>query len=155
MPATQGLQYVHPGKRKAGSCRGCRAQGSQQPSLGRHEPFQVPGQRLGQGQQPQRLRGRCTVYDHQIPRAGLDLGPKLEQSHDLIGPGELGQLVRYHRVDPESLEHGQEIVLHRAPGAPDTMGRAELQGAKTRFDLDHRVGIIGRSCQVDTQGVAE
>ena len=81
--------------------------------------------------------------------------PQLEQRDDLVGAGELGQLVGHHRVDTQPLEHGQEIVLHRPPGTPDAVSSTELQGGQAGLDLDHRVGVVRRGHQVNTQRVTE
>ena len=55
--------------------------------LGREDPVHVPAQRLGQGEQPERLRSGRAVDDHHVPAAGEHLGAQLQQREDLLGPG--------------------------------------------------------------------
>ena len=86
----------------------------------------MPGQRLGQGQQPQRLGGGCAVDDDEVPTARLRPAAQLQQSRDLLRAGQRRQLLRDDRIDAYGVEDLQQVVLYDAPLATDPCLGAHL-----------------------------
>jgi hypothetical protein len=99
----------HRRARDPGQQRTHRPQGA---ALRREDPLDVPGQRLGQREQPQRLTSRRAVDDDEVPRAARHLPGDLEQGEDLLGARQDRELLGLQRVDAGPLEQTEQVALH-------------------------------------------
>ena len=111
--------------------------------------LQVPAERLGQREQPQRLGGRRAVDDQRVPVAGEREFAHREQGEDLVDAGQHGQLVRGDRVDAAAREHVDEEALHVAPGGFEPALRVDLHRPQRRRHL----GRFAR--ERDVEGIGE
>ena len=162
VPARHHLEHLRGRQRHAGRGGRSRAQRPDEPALGRQQAVEVPGERLGQGEQAQRLGGGRAVDDDEVPWPRLDLRPQLEERGDLVGPRQRGELLGDDGVDAEGAEHAQEVVLHHPPGAVEGVWRADLQGREARARPRPAPGgaappepRCGWAREVDVEGVAE
>ena len=94
------------------------------------EPLQVGGQRLGQREQAQRLRGRPAVDDHDLPRTGLGEPPHLRQREQVLDAGQHRELVGEDLVDPDPGQQRPQVPLQGAPRAVEQHPGVDVRGAQ-------------------------
>ena len=155
VPASQRLEDGDPGQRQPGGRRGGRPQPAEQAALGGQQPVEVPGERLGQGQQAQRLGGGGAVDDDQVPQPRLDLGRAAR-----AGPAPPRR--RAARSAPRRPPGRRRPRRGRRPGSPGPRATTDgprrraltCERVQARLDLDRLLGAA-RGVEVDPEGVAE
>ncbi|MCO5546649.1 hypothetical protein L7F22_000083 [Adiantum nelumboides] len=113
------------------------------------QPLQVARQRLGQGEQPQRLRGRAAVDDDDVVLAGVGQALHLDQREEVLDAGQHGQLVGDELVHPGPGEHRAQVPLQVAPGALEQVPGLDVGAPQVLGDLG------GLGAQLGVQRVAE
>ena len=131
----------------------------------REDPLHVPGEDVGQAQQPDRLGRRRAVDDEHVPLARLGVGLDVAQGEHLVEPGHHRQLLGLDGLDPGPVEHLDQPVLDLAPGLLHPLLRVELLARQARGDhgrlgaerhveaVGQRVGRVGRDDERAQAGV--
>lgn len=113
----------------------------------------MPGEVLGEGEQPQRLGGRRAVDDDQFPAARPGLLPQLQQGGDLLGAGQGGHLLGDDGIDPEGGEGVDEMACTTSHEPSKCRLPLTCRAQEVVLDLGGRAGA--RGAQVAVEGVAE
>ena len=107
-----------------------------QPPMGREHLLQVPTERLGQGEQPERLGRRRAVHDDRVPLTTRGQVAHGEQGQNLLDPGQDGELLGRDRVDAAPSQDVDQVPLHVSPRDFEAMLRIDLHGPQAGIDLD-------------------
>ena len=79
------------------------------PPLDREDAGHVPPQRLGKGEEPQRLRSRRAIDHEDVPLPRPRVGAHLEERQHLLGAGDDRELLGRDGIDPGRVSINDEV----------------------------------------------
>jgi hypothetical protein len=115
----------------------------------REQSLQVRRERLGQAEQPQRLRGGTAVDDHDLPQPALREAAHLTQGEQVLHAGQHGELVGHQLVDARAGQQRAEVVLEPGPRAVQQRPGVDVRGEEAGVEF------CGLSPEVGLERIAE